>query len=251
MAAGLTPTSGSVSGDTGASSASSGKGAVLPGATGHAAPKAEGQGESVHPTTSGQPVDALKVATWTQPHQGTDGSHPYGPPTAGAGVAPVLFSPVPPTTLPTPSGQPATGPQGPSWLPEAVHQQVYTAVAPLLRGADGSYGIQLNLHPRDLGAVQVSVDVRHGQIAIQMHATDPAAREALRDGLSDLRQQLEEQGLRTGSMEVGSGGADTRQPEMFRSRSQGIELPNHTRDPSEPLVATAVAASTTALDLRM
>ena len=250
-AAALTPTSGSVSGDTGASSASSGKGAVLPGATGHAAPKAEVQVpvETVHPTASGQPLDALKAAT-TQAHQGTDGTRPDGSPSAAAGVVPVLYTPVSPTTAPTASSQPATGPQG-SLLPEAVHQQVYTAVAPLLRGSDGSYGIQLNLHPRDLGAVQVSVDMRHGQIAIQMHATDPAAREALRDGLSDLRQQLEDQGLRTGSMEVGSGGADARQPEMSQSRSRGIELPNHTRDPSEPLVATAVAASTTALDLRM
>ena len=237
MAAALTPTSGSVSGDTGASSAASGKGAVLPGATGRAAPNAEGQGQSVHPTTSGQPVDALKVATWTQPHQGTDGTRPDGPPTTGAGVVPLLYTPVPPTTAPTASSQPATGPQGPSWLPEAVHQQVYTAVAPLLRGADGSYGIQLNLHPRDLGAVQVSVDVRHGQIAIQMHAADPAAREALRDGLSDLRQQLEDQGLRTGSMEVGSGGANGRQPEMAQSRSRGLGRPTHHSDPAEHLGA--------------
>jgi len=154
-------------------------------------------------------------------------------------------------TLPTVSSAPATGRPVGSLFPEPVHQQVYTAVSPLLRGADGSYGIQLNLHPDDLGAVRVNVDVRHGEISIQMHATNPAARDALRSGLSDLRQQLEDQGLRAGSMNVGSGGANARQPETSWSRSQGVESPRHERHPSEQLGATAAAASSTALDLRM
>ncbi len=88
---------------------------------------------------------------------------------------------------------------------------MFAAVGPLLRGDDGSYAVQLQLHPHDLGAVQVTVDVRHGEISVQLHSPDPAAQDALRDGLSDLRRQLEDQGLRTGSMEVGSGGADPRQ----------------------------------------
>ena len=115
----------------------------------------------------------------------------------------------------------------------------------------GSYGIQLNLRPHELGPGQVNVDVRHGEISIQMHATDPAARDALRNGLSDLRQQLEGQGLRAGSMNVGSGGANARQPETSWSRSQGVESPQHSGNPSDQLVATAAAASSSALDLRM
>ena len=84
--------------------------------------------------------------------------------------------------------------------------QVLAAVSPFVRGDDGSYAVQLQLHPHDLGAVQVTVDVRHGEISVQLHTPDAAAQDALRDGLADLRRQLEEQGLRTGSMEVGSGG---------------------------------------------
>ncbi len=201
-----------------------------------------------------QPADAVTTATWTQT-QGTDAAPVAGvagPPTAtGLSVVPMLSTSVPPTTLPTVSSAPATGQPAGALFPEPVHQQVYTAVSPLLRGADGSYGIQLNLHPDDLGAVRVNVDVRHGEISIQMHAADPAARDALRNGLSDLRQQLEDQGLRAGSMNVGSGGANARQPEESRSRSPGIEPPRLERNPSEQLGATAVAASSTTLDLRM
>lgn len=194
----------------------------------------------------GQPVDAAGAAKWSQPNDGAAG--PAGPLVAGLGVlsAPVQSAAAPAAPGPVTTGQPAA-----SWIPAAAHQQVFTAVSPLLRGEDGSYGIQLNLHPKDLGSVQVTVDVRHGEIAIQMHAADPAAREALRSGLSDLRQQLEDQGLRAGSMEVGSGGADARQPDASWSRSPGIQPPGHGLNPSDQLVATAVAASTTALDLRM
>ena len=99
--------------------------------------------------------------------------------------------------------------------------------------------------------MQVTVDVRHGEISIQMHATNEDAREALRGGLSDLRQQLEDQGLRTGSMEVGSGGADPRQRETSWARSHGLDVPRHDLNQSDQLVTAAAAASSTVLDLRM
>lgn len=129
--------------------------------------------------------------------------------------------------------------------------QVFTAVSPLLRGADGSYGIHLRLHPHDLGAVQVTVDMHHGEISIQINAPDAAARDALRGGLSDLRQQLENQGLRAGSMEVGSGGANAQQPQTPWPRPPEIETPSLPPIPADPLVATAGKVSSTNLDLRM
>jgi flagellar hook-length control protein FliK len=132
-----------------------------------------------------------------------------------------------------------------------VQQQVFAAVSPLLRGDDGSYAVQLQLHPHDLGAVQVTVDVRHGEISVQLHSSDPAAQDALRDGLSDLRRQLEEQGLRTGSMDVSSGGADPRQRDGTRPQPFAVRIPatGALRQGSGSLVPTA--AGSTALDLRM
>jgi flagellar hook-length control protein FliK len=173
-----------------------------------------------------------------------------GAPTApGLGVVPMLAGPLSPASPWTAPAAPTTGQPTLFSLPTAVRQQVFTAISPLLRGVDGSYGLELRLHPRDLGAVQVNVDVRNGEISIQMHATDAAARDALRGGLSDLRQQLEDQGLRAGSMEVGSGGANTSQPETSWARSEGIDEPKRNLVlPDQPV---AVAASNTSLDLRM
>ena len=99
------------------------------------------------------------------------------------------------------------------------------AATPLLRGADGSYDIQLQLHPKDLGVVHLAVTVHHGEVSIQMNASDAGCpgRPAVRP--SDLRQQLEDQGLSAGSMEVGSGGAEPRQPETPWQRLGSLSRP--------------------------
>jgi flagellar hook-length control protein FliK len=177
---------------------------------------------------------------------------------AAAGtVAPAAFSSVSAFTGATQLATNSTAPVAPSGapaqfsLPVPVHQQVFTAVSPLLRAADGSYGVRLQLHPQDLGAVQVIVDVRHGEISIQMHSTDAAARDALRGGLSDLRQQLEGQGLSAGSMEVGSGGAHARQPETPWSRPATAERRGGGDQSPDRNVTAPAAASSTSLDLRM
>jgi flagellar hook-length control protein FliK len=154
----------------------------------------------------------------------------------------------PTTGVPAPAGAPAPAPAA---VPVPVQQQVFAAVGPLLREDDGSYAVQLQLHPHDLGAVQVTVDVRHGEISVQLHSPDPAAQDALRDGLSDLRRQLEDQGLRTGSMEVGSGGADPRQRDGTRPQPFAVRVATT----GAPLAGTGslvpTPAGSTALDLRM
>ena len=153
----------------------------------------------------------------------------------------------PTTGVPALSGPPASAPaaSAPSALPVPVQHQVFAAVGPLLRGDDGSYAVQLQLHPHDLGAVQVTVDVRHGEISVQLHSPDPAAQDALRDGLADLRRQLEDQGLRTGSMEVGSGGADPRQRDGTRRSRSSIRVGGTAALPpgTGPLVSTAAGTN--------
>jgi flagellar hook-length control protein FliK len=237
---------GAVSADT---YVAAGDGSAIPGPTGPAGPEAT----TVGPAPLGEPVISAP-ATADPAHpvaaEVTPASVPGPPTVAGVGVVPVPTGAVAPAATWANGGTQGTG-QPAHPLPAAAYQQVFTAVSPLLRGADGSYGMELQLHPQDLGAVQVTVDVRRGEISIQMNSTDPAARDALRSGLSDLRQQLEDQGLRAGSMEVGSGGANARQPETSWSRSEGADVPRRDRAPSEQLVDTAVAASSTSLDLRM
>lgn len=250
---------GTGSADPAADGSASGK----PGSTGHSGPEATTVVQvslgtvsldqaSVDQVPSGQPVVVATSSSSSQPQLGAEATGAGGAPTAPApGVVPVLTGLVPPAAMSTASAAPAMGQPASFLLPAAVHQQVLTAVSPLLRGPDGSYGIELQLHPQDLGAVRVTVDVRLGEISIQMHSTDAAARDALRGGLSDLRQQLEDQGLRAGSMEVGSGGANARQPETSWSGSEGIDAPERSPVPPDPLVAPAAGASSNSLDLRM
>lgn len=195
----------------------------------------------------GQPVDLAAAATATQAQSSTP-AHSAGA-QAGLGAVAGMPVPAPVAAAATVSGTPAPGQPAP--FPAAPHEQVFTALSPLIRGADGSYGVKVQLHPNDLGAVQVVVDVRHGVVSLQMHSTDAAARDALRGGMPDLRQQLEDSGLRAGSMEVGSGGANAQQPQTPWSRPPDIETPSLPPIPSDPLVAAAGTASSTNLDLRM
>jgi flagellar hook-length control protein FliK len=195
---------------------------------------------AAHP--AGRSSQGLDAPGSTAPAVGGTDPAAAALPAAGAVVVPAQPAPV------VPAGPALAAAPAP---PVPVQHQVFAAVVPLLRGDDGSYGVQLQLHPHDLGAVQVTVDVRHGEISVQLHAADPAAQDALRDGLSDLRRQLEDQGLRTGSLEVGSGGADPRQ--RGSGRPQTLELPGRAVGVipyGAPPSATATA-TTTALDLRM
>lgn len=104
------------------------------------------------------------------------------------------------------SAPPVSG--APVLAPLPPHSQVRQGVGPLLRGADGSYQIQLHLDPAGLGRVRVQVEMRGGEVSIQMLAADGSARDMLRDNLGQLRQQLSEMGLKSGSLAVDAGGVD-------------------------------------------
>ena len=221
-----------------------GDGDATPGQAGREANK-------VGSVSLGQPVVVALAGPTLQGPADVTAVVPGTPAAPVLGVVPAISSPVPPPIPWTASASPVAGQAAPFALPAAAQEQVFAAVSPLLGGADGSYGIHLQLHPRDLGAVQVTVHIHHGEISIQMNAPDAAARDVLRGALSDLRQQLESQGLRPGSMEVGSGGAKGRQPETSWPRTEGSNVPKHGLGPADLSVASAVPASTTSLDLRM
>jgi flagellar hook-length control protein FliK len=129
-----------------------------------------------------------------------------------------------------------------------VHLQVLQAVTPVVHGPEGSYSIQLQLAPNDLGQVQVTVDMSDGQVSIHLHADDPAAGVALRDSLPQLREQLEQQGLRTGSLDVGSGDAQRRPPPQNTPGLGGVSAPGPAED---PILPTRAAHPAGALDVRL
>ncbi|MGN6634520.1 MAG: flagellar hook-length control protein FliK [Oryzihumus sp.] len=163
------------------------------------------------------------------------------------------FHPAAPVHVSVDPATPTTA-QAPAGGPELPHHQVMTAVSPLLRGPDGEQSLRLQLHPQDLGAVNVTVELRRGEVAIHLHAADGAAADLLRDHLPDLRQQLEDQGLRAGALQVDTGSAGTADQGGGRQQPVRPDLPGPGRTPapagptSHPTTAPAAAG---ALDLRM
>ena len=102
-------------------------------------------------------------------------------------------------------GEPAPG--GDGTKPEPVATQLATILAPAARQADGSYQVNIRLHPEDLGVVHVEMRLEAGTVNVSLHAEGDATRDTLRQNLDQLRQQLAGTGLSTGRFDVSGGPA--------------------------------------------
>ena len=116
---------------------------------------------------------------------------PTAPTTGTATATPVVPAPVPHPVVPLPA-----------------QAQVLSAMSPLLTGPDGTHRVTVHLEPENLGKVRVQLSLSGGEVAVHLIAADAATRETLRQGLPELRAQLEQSGLRTAAMDVQSGAAD-------------------------------------------
>ena len=81
----------------------------------------------------------------------------------------------------------------------------------MLRSPDGSYQMQLNLTPAHLGAVNITVEMRNGELTIQMNAIDNTARDLLKENLDSLRQDLQNMGLKANQVDVNGREQNARQ----------------------------------------
>ena len=84
---------------------------------------------------------------------------------------------------------------------------VLSVVEPLRDQPDGSYRITVDLHPADLGRVQVEVRLERGEVNLHLQADHASTSALLRDALHDLRDGLQSAGLRTGGVVVSNGDA--------------------------------------------
>src|SRR5207253_5190862 len=128
----------------------------------------------------------------------------------------------------------------------AVHTQIVTSVLPLVQRGDGSFHVAVRLHPADLGAVEVHVELRGGEINLRLHSDNDAGHDAIRAALPMLRNELEAAGVRAGTFDLGdrpSGQApeERRQP---TPTPQATPLPEST-DPLDDVVGDS------ALDVRL
>jgi flagellar hook-length control protein FliK len=106
-----------------------------------------------------------------------------------------------------PVAPPASSPPPPQQSPA---QQLLSVLRPLRKFADGSHRLSVRLSPDELGSVTVELSLRSGTLSMHMVAERSATGDLLHNQLHELRRELEQGGVRTGSFEVGQQAADGR-----------------------------------------
>lgn len=100
-----------------------------------------------------------------------------------------------------------------------VHSQVVNVITPLRQAPNGAYRLTLQLHPEDLGPVQLHVELRDDHVSLVMEADTESAQEILRNSLPELRNELEAGGLRAEDLDVGLRQNTERDEQSFTSGS--------------------------------
>ncbi|HWQ43409.1 MAG TPA: flagellar hook-length control protein FliK [Desulfosporosinus sp.] len=72
--------------------------------------------------------------------------------------------------------------------------------------------LDIQLHPENLGKIQIGMRWENGQVHLVVHASEAATGQLLQHQLSELRQSLTNQGVNCGSMQMGQGGERQQNP---------------------------------------
>jgi flagellar hook-length control protein FliK len=116
---------------------------------------------------------------------------------------------LPPVSASPPNnGQPFEAAPSGSTVPAPIHQQVAAPLLQLRARGDGVHRLLLELHPADLGQVNVEVRLHSGEMKISLTSGSEAAREAIRSALPQLRTDLASVGLAATDISVNLGSSD-------------------------------------------
>ena len=117
-------------------------------------------------------------------------------------------------------------------LSEALGQRLAANIAA------GHYRLTFNVHPKELGAIDVVMEMRDGRLDAQINTNNAVTRELLGDSLPRLRDALQQSGVNLAHLQVGS---DTQQ-----GQSQGREAStNNARAEDQDKLRLAHAESDT------
>lgn len=117
-------------------------------------------------------------------------------------------------------------------LSEALGQRLAANIAA------GHYRLTFNVNPKELGAIDVVMEMRDGRLDAQINASNAVTRELLGDSLSRLRDALQQNGINLAQLQVGS---DSQQ-----GNAQGR---NNTADGSQDQIADERLLADTAPDV--
>lgn len=115
------------------------------------------------------------------------------------------------TNVTSPATTAATSPTAPAVTYQSqaapLHQQVAGPILQLRAHGDGTHRMMIELHPADLGQVNVEVRIREGQLSIALAGGSDEARDSIRASLPELRAELSSAGLGQVAVSVDSGAA--------------------------------------------
>ena len=124
-----------------------------------------------------------------------------------------------PVSTSAPSGAQSLPDNQSAW-PDLLADQVRWQVGHQVQEA------RLDLHPRDLGSVQVQLRLSGGSLDVQFSAAHPQAREALAAALPQLRALLADGGVQLAQAQVGSQSQAFQPPRPMQRREAGSAVAN-------------------------
>ena len=129
------------------------------------------------------------------------------------------------TSIPVPVGQP-------QWS-QAVGEKVLWLAAQNVSSAE------INLHPKDLGPMQVKVSVNQEQVTVSFTSQHAVVREVLDQNLNRLRDMFSEQGLNLVNVDVSDKSFSRHQGDAKDQKSQG-GTHDVTQDEEVPIAMSAI-----------
>ncbi len=91
-------------------------------------------------------------------------------------------------------------------LASQAAQQVEKAL--LTAARDGSKSLELQLHPAELGTLNITLTARNGEVSAIIRSERSETAEALQKQMEQIRAQLEDQGVKVDKIEVRQGGQE-------------------------------------------
>jgi flagellar hook-length control protein FliK len=167
-----------------------------------------------------------------------------------AAPMPASATPPPAPVHVPPAPQPAAGAPAPPPAPgtPTAQPQLTAALGHLRPQVDGSYQLIVQLHPADLGSVQVQAHVDQGTLTVTVACADHAARQAVQAALPQLNAQLHSAGFGALDVNIGGGQTQYRHPAEAGSPNQGGGDPRPDARPEPPAHVTRRPAPDLALD---
>jgi hypothetical protein len=183
---------------------------AVPGAQARALPEARepvGSPRDARPAPDVVVADALVSPTAAQPGSGAStgaGARDRDQRPRSDATSDIVTDAAGASAAPRPAGTPeATPVSGSAAGAPPVVQQLAAGIGRLRR--EGRQEVSLRLDPPHLGAVRIEARLDGSQLMLQIHASVPATRDLLEQGLPRLREALAQQGIVPGQVTIGLG----------------------------------------------